>query len=340
MKALLNAQKKLYPEIIETMHHRYMVLHTIHLFQPIGRRGLAEKMVETERTVRNEIQLLQEQMLIEVTTQGMYVTNEGKKVIEQLAPVIHEMMGINHLEERVKAHLQVDEVIVVAGNSDENDWVKQSMGKVCMTYLKKHLQRSETIAVTGGTTMAAVASAMVPFSEAETCLYVPARGGVGEKVENQANTIAVEMARKAGGEYRLLYAPDPLSDLSYQTMIQEPSIAETLKVIQSADLVLHGIGDAITMATRRRTSETVINKIKREKAVSEAFGYYFDQDGNVVHQVKTLGIQLKDLPATRCVIAIAGGHSKANAITSYFKRGKSNLLITDEGAAKAMLNEF
>lgn len=339
MKALLNIQKKLYPEIVKKMRHRYIILHTIHIFQPLGRRTLAEKLNDTERIVRSEIDFLQTQNLIEVTSKGMYITKEGKLVIDEFAPMIHEMMGIGKLEKRLQKQLQVDEVIVVPGNSDNHDLIKQTMGKVCIQYLKKHLHAHETIAVTGGTTMEAVANAMVPFSEAETCLYVPARGGLGEKVENQANTIASDMAMKADGAYRLLYVPDPLSESSYQMMIKEPSIVETLDVIHGADIVLHGIGDALTMANRRRTPQTVVNKIRENNAVSEAFGYYFDQAGNVVHQVKTLGIQLEDLPTTKCVIAVAGGQSKAKAITSYFKRGKSNLLITDESAAKAIVKE-
>lgn len=339
MKALINIQKKLYPEIVQTMYHRYKVLHTIHLFQPLGRRTLASKLGETERIVRKEIDFLQGQNLIKVTSKGMYVTKEGKIIIDQFTPIMNNLMGITKLEEQLESRLQIEKVLVVSGNSDKNDWVKQTMGKACIQYLENCLQAHDTIAVTGGTTMAAVAEAMVPFEEADTCLYVPARGAIGEKVENQSNTIAAEMAKKAGAKYRLLYVPDPLSKSSYQTMIKEPAIVETLNVIHKANIVLHGIGDALTMATRRRTSPAVIEKIKREKAVSEAFGYYFDEAGQIVHQVKTLGIQLEDLPKMECVITIAGGHSKAKAITSYFKQGSCNLLITDEAAATAMLRE-
>lgn len=340
MKALLDIQRKLYPEIIDVMQHRYKVLQTIQLYAPLGRRMVAEKLDETERIVRKEIEFLQEKQFIQVTSKGMYLTDEGKRLFEQLQPIMDELMGIKNLEKQLQNMLNINRVIVTSGNSDDNDSVKQTMGKACMEFLKDQLQNKEIIAVTGGTTMAAVAKAMYPFPQAETCLYVPARGAIGEKVELQANTIAAEMARKAGGKYRLLYVPDPLSETTYQTMLHEPSIAEILEVIRSANIVLHGIGDALTMAMRRRTPSSVITKIKEKQAVSEAFGYYFNREGEIVHQVKTLGIQLEDLPKTRCVITIAGGHSKAKAITSYLKQGRSDLLITDEGAALAMLRDI
>lgn len=34
-----------------------------------------------------------------------------------------------------------------------------------------------------------------------------------------------------------------------------------------------------------------MQKIKANKAVGEAFGYYFDENGEVVHQVQTIGLQ-------------------------------------------------
>lgn len=335
MRTLIELQKKLFPNILKTIHRRYAVLHSIKLLQPIGRRGLAENMKLTERTVRSEVSFLQEQGFIEVTSKGMFITEEGYLVTEQLANFMRELTGLNVLERQMKEKLQIDEVIIVPGNSDDVSWVKKEMGKACVSFLKQNISTPTTIAVTGGSTMAAVAEVMTPLKESP--LIVPARGGLGEKVEHQANTIASQMARKANGNYRLLYVPDTLSESSYQTMINEPTIIEVLKLIRGAKVVVHGIGDALTMAKRRKTSEEVIQKLKEEKAVSEAFGYYFNKKGKIVHTVKTIGLQLEELPERDCVITIAGGESKAEAIISYFNRAKSNLFITDEAAAKKIL---
>lgn len=337
MRALIDLQKKLLPDLLDVMKQRYSILHSVELFQPIGRRGLAENTNLTERNVRGEVEFLYEQGLIQVTSKGMYVTKEGKLTLEQLTDFMNEIMGLSVLEKQVKDKLQVEHVIIVPGNSDDYEWVKQDMGKACAAYLKKIVQPNTTIAVTGGTTMAAVADVMPVLNKENNYLFVPARGGIGEKVENQANTIASEMARKTNGDYRLLYVPDPLSESAYQTIINEPSINEILQQIKGANVVLHGIGDAMTMAKRRKTAEAITAKLKTNKAMSEAFGYYFDKDGNVVHKVRTVGIQLEDLSTIDYVITIAGGKSKGQAITSYFKQGKSDLLITDEAAAEQIL---
>lgn len=268
----------------------------------------------------------------------MVITEEGMNIISQLHEFIRELSGVVTLEEALREMTGMDQVIVIAGNSDEEPFVKRELGRVSVAFLKQTIQEDVTIAVTGGTTMASVASAMTPFDSYE-CLFVPARGGVGEEVENQANTIVAKMAKAEKGDYRLLHVPDPLSETLYQTIIHEPSIKETLSLIKHATIILHGIGGALRLASRRKESTHIVEKLKREKAVSEAFGYYFNKDGKVVHKVRTIGIQLEDLTDINCVITVAGGKSKAQAIASFMKQKKSNVLITDEAAALEIVNK-
>lgn len=337
MKALMEMQKKLYPDILHVIGRRYSILSSVDLFQPVGRRSLAENTNTTERIVRSEITFLHKQGLINITTKGMHITKEGTLVLGQLAKFMNEVSGLAALEEKLEQKLPVQRVMVVPGDSDSYTWVKQEMGKACVSYLKSLVTTEYTIAVTGGTTMAALSDVMTPLSKEGNGLFLPARGGLGENAENQANSIAAEMARKAFGTYRQLYVPDPLSESSYQTIIKEPTIIDILERIKHSDVVIHGIGDALTMANRRKTSSDVLKKLTSEHAVSEAFGYYFNAEGDIVHKVRTVGIHLEDLPAVETVITIAGGKSKAKAITSYFKYAKGDLLITDETAANEIL---
>ncbi|WP_281658452.1 sugar-binding domain-containing protein [Halobacillus sp. Cin3] len=340
MRTFIDLQKKLFPDVLDVIQRRYQLLHYIQIMQPVGRRALAENVNLAERTVRSEVDFLNQQGAVEITSRGMHLSYEGQNILEQLAEFIKEVTGIKVLEQQLKDKLNLDYVVVVPGDSDELNWVKQEMGKACVQYLKDHMSPEQAIAITGGTTMASVAQMMTSFKGADQCLYVPARGGLGERVENQANTICAEMAKKAKGDYRLLYVPDPLSEESYKTIKEEPSIKEVLDIIRHADIVIHGVGDALTMAQRRKTSPEQLDLIQQYEAVGEAFGYYFNRMGEIVHKVRTVGLQLEDLNRSRHVIAVAGGRSKAQAIASYFQPGQSNVLITDEGAAQELIRDF
>ncbi len=339
MQSLIDAQKKLLPDLLEVMQKRYRILQYIRLMQPIGRRALSNSLGISERVLRSEVQFLKEQNLLIMSSAGMSVTSEGNELLHVLEDVMKEVLGLKDLERKLKHILHIEDVMIVAGDSDLSPLVKKEMGRACVTCMKERLTNNSIVAVTGGTTLAAVAEMMTPDSKQNDILFVPARGGLGENVENQANTICAKMAEKAMGNYRLLHVPDYLSNEAYQSIIEEPAIKEVLQLIKSSSMVVHGIGDAITMAERRKTIKEDMEKIKKAHAVAEAFGYYFNQEGEVVHKVQTIGIQLEDVKHVKHVIAVAGGASKAKAIKAYMKQAPHSILITDEGAARALIRE-
>lgn len=93
------------------------------------------------------------------------------------------------------------------------------------------------------------------------------------------------------------------------------------------------------MARRRQSPSEVIEKLQHHNASGEAFGYYFDEQGQIVHKVKTIGLQLEDLVSKKFIFAVAGGKSKGEAIKAYLSIApKNTVLITDEGAASIIAN--
>lgn len=338
MYSIIDLQKRLLPDLLEVMQKRYSILQYINIMQPVGRRSLAGSLSLTERVLRSEVEFLKDQDLIDISSVGMSLTSEGTKILTNLESVMREVTGIDEIERQLKRQLNIKRVLVVSGDSDESPWVKSELGRATANCMNELLQGENIIAVTGGTTMAWVAEMLTPDLSEKKLLFVPARGGIGEVVKNQANTICARMAEKAGAKHRVFYVPDQVSQEIYDSFIKEPYITEVLNLVQSASMVLHGIGDAIIMAERRNTPPEEIEKIKRGNAVGESFGYYFNETGEVVHKVLTVGLQLEDLSNINHVIAVAGGASKAKAIRAYMKQAPSStILITDEGAAKQLL---
>lgn len=337
-KKLIHLQQKLVPELLEEMTKRYHILQAIQMLGPIGRRTLAAEVGLTERVLRKEVQFLQKQGLVETHQRGMTIGPEGKETLLALAEWMKEVSGLAQLERRLLAALPVEEAVVVPGNSERSEWVKKGMGRAAQSKLQDAVTDGDIIAVAGGTTLATVAEMMTPLKAGRSLLFVPARGGLGEQVENQANSICAKMARKAGGRYKLLHVPDELSEEAYESIVHEPGIREVLEKIAASSIVMHGIGEARTMALRRNSSSALLEKLAREHAVAEAFGYYFNAAGQIVHKVKTIGLQLHELEKKKRVITVAGGASKAEAIAAFFMREHSRtVLVTDESAAQSLL---
>jgi central glycolytic genes regulator len=339
MRSLIEVQQKLLPDLVNVLRKRYTLLQSISHLQPIGRRGLAQAMMTTERILRAEVELLKEMGLINVSSVGMTCTEEGYRILEQLEAMVNDLFGLNQLAGQLQELLGIPEVIVVQGDSDQSEWVKHELGRVGARLLKQHVCEGDVIALTGGSTVASVAEHLTPSAVYRSVQFVPARGGLGEKVELQANTLASEMAARTGGSYRLLHVPDRLSPDAFQSLLAEPQVAEVMELLHSARIVVHGIGDALTMARRRKYDESELEELEQAGAVSEAFGYYFNEAGEIVHRMPTIGLQLEDVKQAEVVISVAGGASKAKAIQSFAKQTCQNVLVTDEGAALTLLGQ-
>ncbi|HIZ54125.1 MAG TPA: sugar-binding domain-containing protein [Candidatus Enterococcus avicola] len=328
------------PDIFQTVQERYRILQNIYWMQPVGRRVLADTLDTTERILRTETDLLKKLELIDTSKSGMKLTTKGERVYHQLGHLTDQLFGMDRLERALANHFGISRCLITPGNSDQQEKVIDELGYLLWDSLNQQLPNGRNvIAVMGGTTMAKVAEKV---SNLETShrhnLFVPARGGIGESVKVQANSVSAMMAMQSRGDYRSLYVPEQLSSTTYDSLLQEPSILEVLNLISEANCVIHSIGRAIHMAARRKMTEEDLVMLKQKNAVAESFGYFFNENGEVVYRIPRIGLDLKDILNIPYVFAVAGGRSKAKAIHAYMKNApKQTWLITDEAAANAIL---
>jgi central glycolytic genes regulator len=337
MREILDIQKQLLPDLLDVMKTRYSILHHILSSGVIGRRTLAGSLDMTERVLRGEVEFLKEQGLVVINASGIQLSDSGGRLLEAMEPIIKDAFGLTELEKKIQEAFQVGQVVVVSGDSDTSPFTKKELGRAGASMLRKYVTNNNVIAVTGGSTMADIASYLTTSAPMKGSWFVPARGGLGESVELQANTIASTMAKKTGGKYRLLHVPDHLAEEAYQSLIQDTHIMEIVEVVRSSRIVVHGIGDAMLMARRRKVDAETTRNLELAGALAEALGYYFDRQGNVVHKMPTLGLRLEDLQSIEVVIGVGGGKSKGAAIASVLRHGQEDVLVTDEAAAIEIL---
>ena len=338
MEKLLVAQQKMLPEMTSLLQKRYRILLTIQMSSGIGRRALGDIVHLTERETRRESDILRAQGLIKVLTGGMEITEQGKNVLETLKQLVHDWSGISYMEKQLESTFKLNRVIIVQGDSDKENNAKSFLGSEAAKQLDILSNEQDIIAVTGGSTIASITNHLPVHLKPKNLVFIAARGGIGNNAELQANNIASSFATQANGSSRTLHLPDHLSEAGYNAMIKEPIIKEMMDLYDQTNIVIHGIGDAKEMARRRNSSENDFKKIIESNAVGEAFGYYFNEQGQAVHRIRTVGIQLKQLIHVKHLIAVAGGTSKASAILSYLKQApEQTVLITDEGAAKNII---
>ena len=337
MNKILSLQHKIVPELIELLERRYTILQNLYILQPVGRRGLAHRMELPERLIRKELDFFKEQGLIAVDSLGVILTSEGKGLLEDLKSLIDEVSGLGELEILLQNKLNIRKVMIVPGDSDQNQLVMKEIGRVSSRYLLEQLSDASVIAITGGSTALAIAEAMPEKSLGNNLTVVPARGGLGEDVELQANSIAAKLAKKISANYKLLYVPENIEEELVRTLLLDPKIKQILDLVKYSNILIHGIGEAELMARRREVDEQELKAILAEGAVGEAFGHYFNEEGIIIHSTSSIGIGFGDLKNIDHIIAVAGGNTKARAIISVVSKGNQDVLITDEGAANKMV---
>lgn len=339
MDSIINLQKKIVPELTDLLVQRYQILRQVSHEYPIGRRALAARLGLSERVLRAQVDFLKNCGLLHFSSSGMSVTEEGAHILKELADYVRKLQDISFLEQALGDKLKIGRVVIIPGDSDQEDVVKREIGRAAARILSKLLAAADgkhIVAVSGGTTMAAMA-ANITGSQPNT-VVVPARGGLGDNVELQANTIATVLAQKLGASYRQLYVPDSVSEDILNSILEEDvGVRSVVDIIKRADILVHGVGRASVMARHRRLPPDILAKLEADGAVGEAFGQYCALDGRQVYMTNNAGLMLQDLQHIGKIIGIAGGKSKAAAILSVIRVSHQDILVTDEAAAREIM---
>lgn len=335
---LLDVERQIIPEALELLEKRHNIMKIIEINQPIGRRNLAMKFGTTERIIRSEVDKLKEIGIIKVESSGMTLTNTGKNIVSKLDKIIFGIKGISEIEAKLKDKLGLKKVAIVPGDIEKDEFVYKDLGKKAARIIKNLLEDNTIIGITGGTTMACVSQEMKEVKGINNILVVPARGGLGEALEIQANTIAANLAEKLNAEYRLLHIPDNIDSKTLDFLKENKLVRDVLSKIQNINLLVFGLGNAFDMAKRRNLNENLINKIYEYDLVGEAFGYYFDRNGTIKMQTNSAGISIRGLNKISKMVGVAAGKHKAEAIYAISKINKEFILVTDEGAARKILS--
>ncbi|WP_153731852.1 sugar-binding transcriptional regulator [Sporosarcina obsidiansis] len=333
-----DAQLALVPELPSLIEQRYHLLKLIKLAGPIGRRPLSSMSGYSERETRTMLELFNQQGLVGISKEGVSITEKGVDVLFILHDTIEEKSGRRELAKELTKRLSIQKVHIVEGDSDHSGLTKKLLGMHTAKQFRTHIHNRKIVAVTGGSSVAAIPPFM-QNDELSDIQFIAARGGVGEEIGLQANMIAASFAEACGASYKAFYYPDTLSEEAHAVFQHEPAAKEMLDLYSKTECVIHGIGDASKMALLRNSPEKEQRILVDRQAKGEAFGFYFNRNGEIVHRIRTVGIQIEQLQNVPLIFAVAGGESKAEALLSYLASApEQTILMTDEGAAKKMLS--
>ena len=319
---------RLVPEWEELFYLRYGLLSEIVRQPGSGRRQLAKRLHQTERRIRNEIDILSRLGLVESSPNGLNITQLGNQVMYQLDDLYHRRRQQSELADQLARQLGIKRVRIAKHVSE--------VGLLAYHQLRGLLEHVTTLGVTGGSSVKRLIDQVLPDQRPELTI-VPARGSLGQETAIQANTLAEELARKLQARFYPLIAIDHLGHDTREKLVREPEIRRTLEQVGKIDGLIFGIGRADEMMRRRSLPPELVQQLQDQAVAGEALGNFFNQQGDRIHELETFGVRWDHLQTLDNLLAIAYGRDKARAVLSVSHINPNIILVTDYSCAEEMV---
>ncbi len=252
------------------------------------------------------------------------------------------------LERELKTRFSLKEVRVLRSFGRSEDEVIGGLGQLAASYLDEVIRDGMTIGVSYGRSVASVVQRVKPKNLADlVVLQVIGALGSGNPLQDGPD-LARQLANLYGGTYRYLHAPLMVESARTRTLLsQEPLVKDLLQTARRADVILMGVSP-LTPDTAGLIFTDYLSKADREQLyVSGTVGHmcaqFFDADGQLTStpfNERAITVGLETLKDVREVVTVAGGAEKAQAISGALRGGYTDVLVTDDAAAHAVLERL
>lgn len=220
------------------------------------------------------------------------------------------------------------------------------LGELAARHVEAILRDGAVVGIGWGNALHEVVQAIRPGT-AHGVQVAQSLGSLGSRLPAIDNHLLTQqLAARLDGTPHYLPAPMIVeSEAVRDILAQDPQLAHTLALGRRADLVLLGIGvpepEHAGLLQAGYVDAATLDAIRAAGAVGDVFVNYFDRDGRLLDVAisrRVVGVRLDDMRHVGTVVAVAGGAYKARAILGALRTGLLHVLVTDDAAARAVLD--
>ena len=259
--------------------------------------------------------------------------------------VNYDVVRDHALEDALKSAFSLREARVLSSKRRSFDSIRNGLGKLGANLLEESLNDNSTLGLSYGRSLAnTVEQVRLRLSEGLT--VVPVIGALGsENPLIEGIDLTRQLATKLGARYRYLHAPLLVEDKRTRDLfLQEPPVNDVLQIAAKANIVLIGIGSLQAQSSGIIWTGYITRKerdwLHNIGVVGHMCAQFFDVEGKILDigiNQRSISIGLETLRQIENVIAIAGTTDKASAILGALNGGYIDSLVTDDGAARQVL---
>jgi deoxyribonucleoside regulator len=271
-------------------------------------------------------------MLTEARAQGLIEIRVRSSLITELG-----------LEERLKRELGLKECLVLAV-PDSTD-VAERVGALAGNYLKENIADGSIVGV-GWSSAVYKTVCSDALQQKRGVTVVQLIGSVGDAIiELNGVYVTGRLADALGAQARYMHAPMIVTDSAVRDgLTRDPYIRKSLTMARRADIMLVGVGAVNENIGQYRAGyldDDDLKHIRDRGAVGEVVGTYFSREGAVVPlelNERIIGLNFEGLINIPLRVGVSWGVQKALANIGAARSGLINVLITDENAAREMVD--
>jgi deoxyribonucleoside regulator len=247
------------------------------------------------------------------------------------------------LETRLRSTFGLTDAIVAPSRPDPQSQ-REAVARSAARYLERRLRDGAVVAVSHGRDTGEVPRFFRPAQRFD-CTFVSAMGG-SPRVDTPTNPndICRALAERSGGRAESLFAPAYVESAEMRDrLLEQEAVAHTLRVAAQATVALVGIGDTDDSCTMVRSgclSLQEIARLRSQGAVGDVLGNYVDAEGALIaspHRSRLVALSVDDLRRIETVVAVVSEAEKPKAILGVLRAGVIDVLVVDEGNARAVL---
>lgn len=260
--------------------------------------------------------------------------------------VIHHPWRTNpELEKALLKMFNIKAARVLMRDNKSYKEMLKGLGFLAAQHFTGIVRATDVVGISWGTGLYQMLRALrpVPYPEVEVVQLV---GGTGsEKSSAIGPLLAPLLADKLGCTCLYLHAPLLTDNITARdALLQERSIRETLERGRQANIALVGIGstepEVYNPYRLGYVTAEELQVLRGAGAIGTMCGRLYNINGAMLDSDfnrRVIGIDLQGLSEIDTVMGVAGGEIKAEAIVGALRGKFVNVLITDEQAARRVL---
>ncbi|WP_287371827.1 sugar-binding transcriptional regulator [Oceanithermus sp.] len=259
--------------------------------------------------------------------------------------VHHPLQTAPDLAAELQQRYGLKDVRVLAGREEAYARTLKRLGELAARYFEDLLHDGMTIGISWGGALYEMIRAIRPrvHENVEVVQLIGATGA--EATPTSGPILAQLLAERLGCRSYQLHAPLIVDGAAArQALLDERHIRETLERARRADIALVGIGTTrsgyYSLVRAGYLTEAEAAEIRKSGAVGDVCAQHYGFDGrwlDIELNRRVIGIDHDALRRIDTVIGVAGGAVKAQAIHGALRGRYVNVLITDEAAARRLL---